>query len=111
VRYKESFPIPRSPIIPISSKLLIFNVHGTLLDCSLLDERNPNNRIRPTLKASGRKVICRPWMAEFLSQCFLTFKVAFWDSKSARYMEDMVSVMLGRLKGQQDRVSCFVWSG
>ena len=64
---KESFPIPRSPSIPINSKFLIFNVHGTLLDYSLLDERNPKNRIRPTLKASGRRVICKPWMGEFLS--------------------------------------------
>jgi hypothetical protein len=26
-------------------------------------------------------------------------------------MEDMVPVMLGRLRGEEDRVPCFVWSG
>jgi hypothetical protein len=49
-------------------------------------------------------------MADFLKECFLTFKVAFWDSKSAQYMADVVPVMLGRVKGQHSCVPCFVWS-
>ena len=36
-------------------------------------------------------------MAEFHSRCFLNFKVAFWSSKSATYMEEIVVAMLGRL--------------
>jgi hypothetical protein len=83
VRCEETFVIPGSPIIAGSSKLVVFNVHGTLLDCSLLVEINHNTKIRATVKATGRRIICIPWMAEFLNQCFLTFKIAFKDSKSA----------------------------
>jgi hypothetical protein len=60
VRCEESNDILGSPIIAGSFKLLVFNVHGTLLDCSLLEERNPNNEIRPSMKATSRRVICRP---------------------------------------------------
>jgi hypothetical protein len=102
VRCTNTSDIPGSPIIPGSSKLVVFNVHGTLLDCNLFEEKNPNTKIKPTLKAAGRRVICRPWMDEFFSQYFLTFKVAFWGSKSARYMEDMVLGMLGRLRGEEE---------
>jgi hypothetical protein len=49
-------------------------------------------------------------MAEFLNQCFLSFKVAFWGNKIAWYMEDVVPVVLGRLKGKDDCIPCFVWS-
>jgi hypothetical protein len=49
-------------------------------------------------------------MAKILNQCFLTFKVAFWVSKSIHYMYDMVPVVLGRLKGKEDFVPYFVWS-
>ena len=43
-----------SSIIPRSFKLVVFNVHGTLLDCSLLKEKNPNSKIKLTLKATDR---------------------------------------------------------
>jgi hypothetical protein len=86
VRNIESYAIPGSPVIAGSSKLLVFNVHGTLLDCNLVDEKNPNTKIKPSAYAAGRIIIWRPWMAEFLNQCLLSFKVAFWGSKSARYM-------------------------
>jgi hypothetical protein len=109
VRGVESYPIPGSPIIAGSTKLVVFNVHGTLLDCSLLDERNLNTEMKASAYTVGRRIIFRPWMADFLNHCFLTFKVAFWDSKSARYMQEMVPVMLGRLKGEEC-VLCFVWS-
>jgi hypothetical protein len=38
-------------------QLLIFNVYGTLLDCSLLLERNPNSKIRTSLKTETRRVV------------------------------------------------------
>jgi hypothetical protein len=110
VRNIESYAIPGSPVITGSSKLLVFNVHGTLMDCSLVDEKNPNTKIKASAYAAGRRIIWRPWMAEFLNQCILSFKVAFWSSKSARYMQDVVPVVLGRLKGKDDCIPCFVWS-
>jgi hypothetical protein len=36
---------PKSPLTIQKSKLLVLNVYGTLLDCSLLEEPNPNNTI------------------------------------------------------------------
>jgi hypothetical protein len=110
VRTIESYAILGSLLIAGSSKLVVFNVHGTLLDYSLVDEKNPNIKIRPSAYAAGRRIICWPWMAELLNQCFLAFKVAFWDSKSARYMQDMAPVVLDRLKGKEDCVPYFVWS-
>jgi hypothetical protein len=32
-------------------KLQVFNVHGTLLDCSLLIDKNPNAAIKPTIRS------------------------------------------------------------
>jgi hypothetical protein len=110
VRCEETLVIPGSPIIAGSSKLLVLNIHGMLLDCSLLEESNPNTKTKATMNTAGRRIICRPWMADFLKQCFLTFKVAFWGSKSAQYMADVVPVMLGRVKGQHSCVPCFIWS-
>jgi hypothetical protein len=37
-------------------KLLIFNVHWTLLDYSLLLDRNPNPNLRPIFKTVNRRV-------------------------------------------------------
>jgi hypothetical protein len=41
VRCEDTFDIPGSPIIPESSKLVVFNVHKTLLEYSLLEEKKP----------------------------------------------------------------------
>jgi hypothetical protein len=38
-------------------KLLVLNVHGTLLDYSLLLDKNPNPAIRPILRTTKRRVI------------------------------------------------------
>jgi hypothetical protein len=57
VRRLESYPIRGSLIIAGSTKLLVFNVHGTLLDCSLLDERNPNTKMKASAYAAGRRII------------------------------------------------------
>jgi hypothetical protein len=46
VRCARSSEILRSTTSPRSRKLLILNVHGTLLDCSLLTEHNPNPSIK-----------------------------------------------------------------
>jgi hypothetical protein len=35
-------------------KLLVFNVYGTLLDCSLLIDKNPNAAIKPTIRTEKR---------------------------------------------------------
>jgi NLI interacting factor-like phosphatase len=100
----------KSPVRVEMSKLLVFNVHGTLLDCSLLQDPDPNTSIRYTMKTPTRRVVCRPWMAEFLSRCFDHFEVAFWGNKSAAYMEDLVPAMLRRMNEDRNLVPLFVWS-
>jgi hypothetical protein len=101
---------PKSPFRQDKSKLLVFNVHGTLLDCSSVKDPNPNPSIRYTLKTLTRRVVCRPWMVDFLSNCFQKFEVVFWGSKSSLYMEEVVPAMLGRLRGDSQFVPLFVWS-
>ena len=76
-------------------KLVIFNVHGTMLNNSLLVENNPNSKIRPIVKTKSRRVVFRPWLHAFLSCCFIHFVVAFWGSKSAAYMDKVVPIMTG----------------
>ena len=92
-------------------KLLIFNVHGTLLDCSLRLERNPNSKIRPTLKTQRRRVVHRPWLQPFLSKCFLNFSVALWGSKSKEYMDDVVPTLMEGRKESHQFAPLFMWSG
>ena len=84
-----SIPDPYNP-----TKLLIFNVHGTLLDTSLLTEPNPNPLIRVTRKTTTRRFVYRPWMIEFLQRCFLFFKVAFWGQKSSGYMDEVIQEIM-----------------
>jgi hypothetical protein len=79
-------------IIP---KLVIFNIHGTLLDCSMRKEKNPNPNIRYTVQTESRKVVFRPGLREFLSKCFINFTVAFWGSKNESYTDDVLPALLG----------------
>jgi hypothetical protein len=58
-------------------KLLVFNVHGTLLDSSLVADKNPNTAIRAMLATHNRRLIFQPWLVEFLSRGFKKFEVAF----------------------------------
>ena len=58
-------------------KLIILNVHGTLVDCSLEQEKNPNSKVRPTVRTRSRHVFFKPWLVPFLSRCFLNFSMAF----------------------------------
>jgi hypothetical protein len=67
-------------------KLVVFNLHGTLVDSSLLADKNPNSAIRATVTTENRRVTFRPWLVKFLVRCFLNFNVAFWGSKSEVYM-------------------------
>ena len=93
------------------SKLVVFNVQGTLLDCSLLVEPNPNSKIRPTTKTPLKRVVFIPWLKPFLSRCFVHFVVAFWGSKSTSFMEDVVpSMMGGPLRGLNLK-PLFEWLG
>jgi hypothetical protein len=110
VRCALSSEILRSTTFPRSRKLLILNVHGTLLDCSLLIEHNPNPGIKPSSRTVGRRFSFRPSMVDFLCNCFQHFQVAFWGSKSTAYMQDVVPVMLGKLKWDKESVPSFVWS-
>jgi hypothetical protein len=80
---------------PQGKKLVVFNVHGMLLDCSLLFDKNPNTSIWPTLRTTTRGVISQPSLIDFLTRCFVHFEVAFWGSKSEVYMDDIIPVMLG----------------
>jgi hypothetical protein len=91
-------------------KLLVLNVHGTLLDCSLLLDKNPNPGIRPTFRIAKHRVIFRPGLIDFLNKCFLHFEVAFWGSKSEVYMADVVTAMLGRMKDGSTVNPLFMWS-
>lgn len=102
--------IQRANYFPDNTKFLIFNVDGTLLDCSILSESNPNTEIRPTFQHRNRRFGCRPKIHKFLSWCFLNFEVAFSDSKSSQYMKDVVLAMLSRLKESLKYVFAFVWS-
>ena len=96
----------KSPLEVQKSKLLVFNIHGILLDCSLIDEPNPNTNIWYTMKTTSRRVVCRPWLAQFLSNYFLHFEVAFWIRKSAKYMEEIVPAMLRRSHGDNNFEPC-----
>jgi hypothetical protein len=69
--------ISRRIAIAQQKKLLVFNIHGTLLDCSLLIDKNPNIAIWPTLTTDKRRVIFRPGLIDFLTRCFMRFDVAF----------------------------------
>ena len=51
-----------------ATKLLIFNVHGTLLDCSLLAE--PNTFIRMVRQSLTRRIVFRPWLTNVIDKCF-----------------------------------------
>jgi hypothetical protein len=92
-------------------KLLIFNVHGTLLDCGLLIDKNPNAAIRPTIRTEKRRVIFHPCLIEFITKCFLRFHVAFWGTKSPVYMGEIVPAMLARMKHGGNFSPVFMWSG
>jgi hypothetical protein len=67
-------------------KLLVVNVHGTLLDCSFLIDKNPNAAIRPTIRTEKRRVIFCPCLIEFMTKYFLKFHVSFWGTKSEVYI-------------------------
>ena len=91
------------------NKLVIFNVHGTLLDSSLEAEKNLNSKIRPTVQTKTRRVVFRPWLHPFLFRCFIHFRVAFWGNKSAAYMDDVVPVMTLGNTGAPQLSPLFVW--
>jgi hypothetical protein len=92
-------------------KLLIFNVHGTLLDCGLLSEKNPNSTIKSSVKTKTHRVVFRPWLKDFLSRCFKHFAVAFWGSKSESYTQEIVPAMLAATEVDVEYAPLFVWSG
>jgi hypothetical protein len=93
------------------AKLLVLNIHGMLIECSLIAERNPNADIRSSMKTGNRRVIFRPWLLEFLRRCFINFTVAFWGSKSECYMDEVTAAVLTCLKDGQSFKPLFVWSG
>ena len=86
------YPSISKPYNP--TKLLIINVHGTLLDTNILTQPNLNPNIRVTKKTKTHRFGFRPWMMEFLGRCFKTFKVAFWGIKSSEYMEGFLHEIL-----------------
>ena len=52
------------------SKLVVLNVHGTLVDSSMLGSPNPNSRICQSKATTLRRIFFRPWLKSFLSRCF-----------------------------------------
>ena len=104
-------PIPCLPEPYTPTKLLVFNVHGTLLDTSLLSQPNPNPNIRVTKKTKTRRFVFRPWMMEFLGRCFKTFKVGFWGLKSGEYMEEVLREILPVFEHLEGHSPIFAWCG
>ena len=76
------------------TNLVIFNVHGTLLDTNLLIQPDPNCNIRVTKQTYKRRFVFRPWMMEGLGRCFKMFKIVFWDTKNSEYMEEGIEEIL-----------------
>ena len=103
-------PIPSTPKPANPAKLLIFNVHGTLLDTSLLTQPNPNPKIRVTKKTKTRRFVFRPWMMELLGRCFSTFRVAFWGLKSSEYMDEVLREILPVFEHTEGHKHLFSWS-
>jgi len=95
---------------PNLTKLLILNVHGTLLDTTLLTQRNPNPNIHVSKKTTTRRLVYRPWMMEFLGMCFKFFKVAFWGRKSIKYMEEVLQEILPVFYHLEGHKPIFVWA-
>ena len=80
-----------------TTKLLIFNIHATFVDSSLLSESNPNSSIHITRTSLTRRFVFRPWLTEFLDRCFKKFRVVFWGINNLGNMEDIVAEMMRRL--------------
>ena len=93
-----------------SPRLLVFNVHGILLDCSFILECNPNSKIKSIFQSTNRRVTLRPWLLEFLFNCFKKYIVAFWGTKNKNYMDEVVPAMLDKVKDNEAVVLAFVWS-
>ena len=91
------------------TKLLIFNVHGTLFDCSLLSEPNSNTFIRMTTRSLTGRIVFRPCLTEFIDKCFKNFRVAFWGIKSNANMEDVVAEMMRKFGGLNSHKPLFCW--
>jgi hypothetical protein len=102
--------IPLDIALRDPNKLLIFNVHRTLLDSSILSDPNPTSKIKITFKTKNRRLTLRPGLPDFLQKCFKTYVVAFWGSKSRIYMDEIVSAMLERVKCPAAIVPAFIWS-
>ena len=103
---------PQSPLIPEAynpTKLLIFNVHGTLLDTSLLADYNPNPGMRVTKKTMTRRFVFKPWMVEFLRRCLTFFRVAFWGQKSSGYMDEVLREILPVFEHMEGHEPLFIW--
>jgi hypothetical protein len=98
VRCRRELEILIAENMKASLKLVIFNIHSTLLDCGLKVEKNPNSTIRSTVQTKSRKVVFRMSLLQFLSKCSINFTVAFWGSKSKSYMDDVLPTVLIRLK-------------
>ena len=81
------------------TKLSIFNVHGTFLDCSLLSEPNPNTSICMITDALTRRFVFTPWLIKFIDRCFKNFRVAFWHIKNKSNIEDVVVEMMRKFEG------------
>ena len=91
-------------------KLVIFNVHGTLLDCSLLSEPNPNTSIRMTRRSRTRRIVFRPCLLEFIDKCFKNFRVAFWGIKSSANMDDVLAVIMRKFTNLDTHKPLFYWA-
>ena len=52
-----------------------------------------------------------PWIRELLLCCFMTFEVAFWDSKSDAYLAEVIFALMEMLTTKKEMKPCFVWFG
>ena len=100
--------IPLDIVLRDPKKLLIFNVHGTLLDSSILSNPNPTSKIKITFKTKNRRFTLRPGLLDFLQKCFKTYVVAFRGSKNRSYMDKVVPAIFERMKCRAVVVPTFI---
>ena len=103
-------PLQSIPAVQNPPKLLIFNVHGTLLDTSILTQPNPNPHIRITKKTKTQRFVYRPWLMEFMGRCIKNFTIAFWGIKSCDYTAEVLHEILPVFDHLEGQKPLFSWS-
>lgn len=91
------------------TKFLISNVHGTLLDSSVLCEPIFSTSICMHAWSLACRIVIRPWPIDFIGKCFKNFRVAFWDITRNANMEDIVAEMMRKFGALDSNKPMFCW--